>query len=83
MTNTTINKEVNVTSVGFKKNMTAYPRQVEFDGSTISFLDAGISCIVRSGERIAQIFTLTDGRSEFRLRSDNNGGVWTLLSISA
>ena len=82
MTNTTINKEVSVTKVGFKKNLTAYPQQVEFDGATYNFIDAGISCIIRSGERIAQIFTLSDGRSEFRLRSDNNGGAWTLLTIS-
>ncbi len=81
MTNTIINKEVSVTKVGFKKNLTAYPQQVEFDGATYNFIDAGISCIIRSGERIARIFTLSDGRSEFRLRSDNNGGAWTLLSI--
>ena len=61
----------------------AYPRRVEYEGTTYDFIDAGISCIVRSGEHIAQILTLTDGRSQFRLRSDNRGGRWTLLSISA
>ena len=83
MTKTIINKEVNVTRVGFKKNLMAYPRRVEYEGTTYDFIDAGISCIVRSGEHIAQILTLTDGRSQFRLRSDNRGGAWTLLSISA
>ena len=83
MTKTIINKEVNVTRVGFKKNLMAYPRRVEYEGTTYDFIDAGISCIVRSGEHIAQILTLTDGRSQFRLRSDNRGGCWTLLSISA
>ena len=83
MTKTIINKEVNVTRVGFKKNLMAYPRRVEYEGNTYDFIDAGISCIIRSGEHIAQILTLTDGRSQFRLRSDNRGGAWTLLSISA
>lgn len=83
MTKTIINKEVSVTRVGFKKNLMAYPRRVEYEGTTYDFIDAGISCIVRSGEHIAQILTLTDGRSQFRLRSDNRGGAWTLLSISA
>ena len=83
MTKTIINKEVTVTRVGFKKNLMAYPRRVEYEGDTYDFIDAGISCIVRSGEHIAQILTLTDGRSQFRLRSDNRGGAWTLLSISA
>jgi len=83
MTKTIINKEVSVTRLGFKKNLLAYPRQVEFDGETYDFIDAGVSCTVRTGERIRQILTLTDGRAQFRLCSDNRGGAWTLLSISA
>lgn len=83
MTNTIINKEVNVTRLGFKKDMRAYPRQVEYEGNTYDFVDAGISCMVRSGESLAQILTLTDGHSQFRLKSDGRGSVWTLMSISA
>ena len=83
MTNTIINKEVAVTRIGFRKNMRAYPQRLEYDGKTYDFVDAGISCIVRSGERMAQIFTLTDGHSQFRLRSDNRGGSWTLMSIGS
>ena len=83
MTKTIINREVNVTAVGFKKNLTAYPRAMELDGKVISFVDAGLSCIVSRGERLSQILTLSDGAREFRLRSDNRGGIWTLLSMSA
>ncbi len=82
MHNTIINKQVNVTAVGFKKNLTAYPRQMEFDGRTYDFIDAGLSCIVRSGTRLSQILTLSDGQQQFRLRSDNRGGLWTLVSVS-
>ena len=82
MRNTIINKQVHVTAMGFKKNLVAYPRQMEFEGTTYDFVDAGLSCMVRTGERIAQILTLTDGSTNFKLRSDNRGGVWTLLSIS-
>ena len=83
MRNTIINKQVQVTAMGFKKNLVAYPRQMEFDGTTYDFIDAGIGCMVRSGERIAQILTLTDGYRHFKMRSDNRGGVWTLLSMSS
>lgn len=83
MSNTIINKQVQVTAMGFKKNLVAYPRQMEFDGTTYDFIDAGIGCMVRSGERIAQILTLTDGSRHFKMRSDNRGGVWTLLSMSS
>lgn len=83
MTNTIINKEVTVTRIGFKKDMRAYPRQVEYEGAVYDFIDAGISCMVRSGERTKQILTLTDGNAQFRLRGDERGSVWTLLSVSA
>ena len=78
-----INKPVTVTAVGFKKNFTAYPRRMEYEGSSYNFLDAGLSCFVRNGERVAQILTLTDGIKQFRLKSDNRGGIWTLLDITA
>ncbi len=83
MTNTIINKEVHVTRLGFKKDLRAYPRQVEYEGHTYDFVDAGISFLVRSGERTRQILTMTDGHAQFRLGSDERGGAWTLLSISA
>jgi len=76
-----INEEVAVTKMGFKKNLTAYPRRMEFRGSIYEFIDAGLRCLIRSGESMAEIITLTDGHSQYRLRSDNHGGNWTLLSI--
>lgn len=83
MKNIPINKPVQVTSLGFKKNLSAYPRQIEFDGRTYDFVDSGLSCLVKRGREACQILTLSDGRSQFRLRSDNYGGLWTLLSMSA
>lgn len=81
MTTRTVNQPVHITKMGFKKNLEAYPRRMEFQGRSYSFIDAGLRCLVRSGERIAQIVTVTDGDQQFRLRSDNHGGNWTLLSI--
>lgn len=76
-----INEQVAVTQMGFKKNLSAYPRRMEFQGNVYEFLDAGLRCLVRSGDRLAEILTMTDGQSHFQLRSDNHGGNWTLLSI--
>lgn len=81
MANTTINSPVDVTAMGFGRDMRAYPRRIEFEGKTYSFIDAGLRTVIRKGERIAQILTMTDGAEQFRLRSDNHGGSWTLLSI--
>lgn len=76
-----INEQVAITQLGFKKNLTAYPRRMEFRGSVYEFLDAGLRCLVRQGSHFSEIITLTDGTTHFRLRSDNHGGNWTLLSI--
>lgn len=76
-----INEPVFVTVMGFRKNLAAYPRRIEFRGATYDFIDAGLRCLVRQSGRIAEIITLSDGISDYQLRSDNNGSNWTLLSI--
>lgn len=81
MNRVNINEEIAVTKMGFKKDLTAYPRRMEFRGSVYDFIDAGLRCLVRSGEQIAEIITVSDGNSLYRLRSDNHGGNWMLLSI--
>lgn len=81
MNRVNINEEIAVTKMGFKKDLSAYPRTMEFRGSVYNFIDAGLRCLVRSGEQIAEIITVSDGNSFYRLRSDNHGGNWTLLSI--
>ncbi len=81
MNRVTINEQVAVTQLGFKKNLSTYPRQMEFRGVIYDFIDAGLSCLVRMGDRASEIVTLSDGRSTYRLRSDNHGGNWTLLTI--
>jgi len=81
MSQITINEQVAITQMGFKKNLAAYPRRMEFRGTIYEFLDAGLRCLVTSGAHAAEIITMTDGQRHFRLRSDNHGGNWTLLSI--
>jgi len=80
MKRTDINEQVNVTAVGFRKNLVAYPRRMEFRGETYNFIDAGIRCLVRRGSVIAEIITLTDGIANYLLRKDNISGGWTLLA---
>jgi hypothetical protein len=79
MKTTSINSPVDVTAIGFGRGMRAYPRRIEFEGATYDFIDAGLRTVIRSGERISQIFTMTDGRQSYRLKSE--GTNWTLLSV--
>lgn len=83
MNRISVNEQVAVTRMGFKKNLSAYPRRMEFRGVVYDFLDAGLRCLVSTGGHIAEIITLTDGKQNFQLRTDNNGGNWTLLSIAS
>jgi hypothetical protein len=78
-----VNESVNVITLGFKKDLSAYPRKIEYQGNIYDFIDAGLKCIVRHGGRIAEIITMSDGVSSYRMRTDNRGGAWTLLSITA
>jgi hypothetical protein len=83
MNKVAINEQVAVTVMGFKKDLSAYPRRMEFRGSSYDFIDAGIRCLVHYGGRIAEIITVSDGASSYCLRSENRGGNWTLVSITA
>jgi len=55
---------------------------MEYGGKSYDFIDAGLSCVVAKGGKVIQLLTMTDGISQFKLRSDNRGGTWTLLSMS-
>lgn len=81
MTNVNINEKVNITAMGFRKNLMVYPRRMEFRGNTYMFIDAGLRCLVRHGERMAEIITLSDGVSNYHLRNDDCSNNWTLISI--
>ena len=81
MNRVTVNEQVAITQMGFKKNLSAYPRRMEFRGTIYEFLDAGLRCLVKAGNQMTEIVTMTDGQSQFQLRSDNHGGNWTLVSI--
>lgn len=78
-----INEPVSVTSLGFRKNLVAYPKRIEFRGLTYDFIDMGLRCLVQSGGRIVEILTLSDGNSQYCMRSYNQGNDWTLLSINS
>lgn len=78
-----VNEQVTVTAMGFRKNLAVYPRRIEFRGSSYNFIDAGLRCLVRRGAMIAEVLTLSDGESEYHLRSGDHGVNWTLLSIAS
>ncbi len=79
---TAINQIVTVNSFYFRGNdvLKTYPRSVEFGNTTVSFQD-GLQCLIRKGQRIVRLFDMTDGRTTFRLKFEDNQ--WTLIGTKA
>lgn len=82
MSSSIINRPVVVTAVTFGRGTRAYPRRIECDGTSYRFIDNGLRAVVKTGSKIAEILTMTDGENDFYLRREGGGGNWTLLKIA-
>jgi hypothetical protein len=78
----TINKEVSVTAVYFRNNreLRSFPKRIEFEGREYTFLD-GLRYLIQKGQRLIQIFDMTDGQNAYRLRFDTQEKLWTLVTM--
>jgi uncharacterized phage-like protein YoqJ len=78
-----VNEEVTITSLYFKnqKDFTAFPRRMEYEGTTYNFRD-GLQYLIKKGEEIMRIFDMTDGEVNYRLQCDSDQDSWRLLAIS-
>ncbi|HUS26725.1 MAG TPA: hypothetical protein VMY99_05255 [Nevskiaceae bacterium] len=79
-----INKEVNVNAFRFttkKQQLQSVPKEIEFDGASVTFVDAGLHYLIQKGQQLIQLFDMSDGHNTYRLRQDNNN--WTLVGMKA
>lgn len=84
MNRVAINKEVSVTALYFRNNrgIKSFPKRMEYDGQEFTFVESGLRYLIQKGQRLTQIFDMTDGTSNYRLRFDDRDQLWTLLDIS-
>jgi len=76
------NGVVDVTAYYFADNARkCFPKRIERNGQCLALLESGMRCIVTRGQQIVQIFTMTDGRQQYRLRFEPEARVWTLLGV--
>lgn len=73
------NQEVNVVSYYFTKSR-CFPRQIEVEGESLSFLENGLRCLVQKGQDLIQIFNMTDGQKLYRLSFEPGNRTWKLLN---
>ena len=78
-----IAREVNVPELYFKNegHLTAFPRRVELDGREYTFMD-GLRYLVQKGQRLIQVFDMTDGARDYRLQFDDSQRSWTLVDMT-
>lgn len=79
-----VNKEVSVTAVYFRgqNSLKSYPKRMEFNGREYTFLESGLRYLIHKGHQFTQIFDMTDGIANYRLRFDSREKLWTLVDIS-
>lgn len=82
--NTLVNCEVDVTAFYFADGARkCFPKRIELNGQCLALLESGVRCIVQTGQRVVQIFTMTDGRQQYRLRFEPEARTWTLLNVAS
>lgn len=81
--NQSINKPVAVLAYYFSgQTVRCYPKRIELEGGQeLSFVENGLRCLVKKGQDIIQIFNMTDGTSQYRLKFEPENRLWTLLSM--
>ncbi|HSH55313.1 MAG TPA: hypothetical protein VK983_00645 [Candidatus Limnocylindrales bacterium] len=76
-----INKEVAVTSLYFRpgRDIKGYPKRMEYEGREYTFLESGLRCLIKKGQQLFEIFEMTDGTRDYRLKFDAAAQIWTLM----
>lgn len=59
----------------------SYPHRIEYEGRLVTFMDSGLRLLVKSGQRLAELFDMSDGQDIYRLKLEDNH--WTLIGVKA
>ncbi len=77
------NKEVIIDAVYFKNSgrLKSYPKHMIVDGRDVTFVESGLQYLIKKGSSVFQLFDMTDGRTNYRLRLDPERQIWTLVRV--
>jgi hypothetical protein len=87
MNRVSINKEVSVTALYFRNNsnrdrLKSYPKRMEYNGREYNFTESGLRYLIHKGQQLIQVFDMSDGLANYRLRFDGQNKLWTLVDIT-
>lgn len=79
-----INQEVSVNAFNFagRQHLRTVPKQITYNNRQVTFIDSGMSYILKKGQEIIQLFDMSDGQNNYRLQLDQTNHRCTLLRIS-
>lgn len=79
-----INKEVAVNSLQFsgRGNLRSTPKEITYNNEQVTFIDSGMRYMLQKGQKIIQLFDMSDGHNNYRLSFDSQNFTWKLLRIS-
>ncbi len=80
---TAINEIVYVNSFYFRDGadcLRSFPKEIEFGTTRFAFSE-GLQYLVRRGQHAIKLFDMTDGRTTFRLKLEDD--IWTLVGTRA
>lgn len=82
-----VNKEVSITGLYFRSGRTdnrdikGYPKRMEYEGREYTFVESGLRYLIQKGQQLIEVFDMTDGTRDYRLKFDTGAHVWTLVGI--
>lgn len=83
-TKTFVNKQVSVNSLSFsgRGKLRSFPKQITIDAEEITFVETGMHYLLQKGQKVVQLFDMTDGFKNYRLQFDSSNFTWTLLNVT-
>jgi hypothetical protein len=80
-------QEIEITSVYFRNNPSkqrfeSFPKRMVYGGREYTFLEEGLRFLVNKGQEFIQLFDVTDGQTNYRLRLDGSER-WMLIDMKA
>lgn len=82
-----INEEVQVTGMYFKsakpgdRHLKGYPKRMEYEGREYTFIESGLRYLIRKGQQLIEVFDMTDGTRDYRLKFEPSERSWTLVGM--
>jgi len=80
-----VNEQVDVTALYFRKSkagLKSFPKRIEYEGEALTFVESGLQILVNKGQELIELFTMTDGNNDYRLRHDVTAKQWLLMTIT-